>query len=257
MEDEEDVRSMFQGMMDRFRGRRHQRGGPHHRRGPPSDEDEEEEGERFRGHHQRGHHGRKDHQGPPRVQGDENDMVIIAGTPVKASVAEKFYNHQMDKVDEYEKQRFHGRHGYHGKHPKNKRCCKLVKLVLGLVFAAHFWFIRKLMKAQEALETLTGKKDEGHSKCAWKKNFNKHFAHFAQFAQQQVQQPAQQPAQQPSQQPQTIYVQQPIVEYSGINSSESSIDTEAPIYEERDKEMGYTFSPAPVATTITLKNNMI
>lgn len=182
-----------------------------------------------------------------QAEAEENDMVIIAGTPVKASVAEKFY----ENADQDEDQRpsgFHGRGGHHGKrgHHGKKRCCRLVKVIMFLVIGTHFWFIKKLMTAQESLETLTGKKDDypRWGKCGWKKKEKKVAA--------QVVQPVQQ-----VQQPQTIYVQQPIVEYSAVNT-ESSINTEAPeIYEERDKEMGYTYEPAPVVSTITFNNQMI
>lgn len=108
----------------------------------------------------------------------------------------------------------------------------------------HFWFIKGLKQAQEAVEAITGVKDDGMWKCKWKKEKKKVAAQVV------TQQPVQQSIFIPAQ-------QQPVVfDYSQINT-ESSINTEAPeIHEERDKEMGYTFMPTPVAGTITVNNTM-
>merc|ERR1719263_1965119 len=100
--------------------------------------------------------------------------------------------------------------------------------------ATHFWFIKSLKSAQESYEKLTGKSGDAPrwGKCGWKKD-KKEKKLAAQVVQPvQVQQQVQQP----------VYIaQQPIIEYSAV-TTESSINTEAPeIYEERDKEMGYTF----------------
>lgn len=92
--------------------------------------------------------------------------------------------------------------------------------------------MKKLMSAQEAVEAITGKKEDKWS-CKWGKKEKK-----------VVQQ-------------QPVYVQQPVVEYSAV-LTESSINTEAPeIYEEKDKEMGYTFVPAPAQTSINVNNTMV
>lgn len=120
-----------------------------------------------------------------------------------------------------------------------------MKLIMAVFFGAHFWWIKKLKTAQEAVEKLTGASSDGwgdwKKKCQWKKEKK------TAVVQQQV----------PVQPVQQVYFQQPIVEYSAVHT-ESSINSEAPeLYEERDKEMGYTFAPAPVASTITVNNTMV
>jgi len=105
---------------------------------------------------------------------------------------------------------------------------------MALLIGAHFWFIKSLKSAQESVEAITGKKDDGWGKCGWKK---KKAAQVAQVVTQPVQQ-------------QPVYFQQPIVEYS-VNS-ESSL-----IHEEGDKEMGFTYAPTPTTSTITVNNQMV
>lgn len=230
--------------MDRF-GRGFHHRGPRPEEEDEDEEDEDEEPQQFRGpfggrHHKRGgHHGGRwghqgRHQGQPRVESEEDESdetVIIAGTPVKASAAKKFY----------------GGHGRHGKHGGKSHGCKFARLGRILPFVlmmVHFWFIKGLKQAQEAVEAITGVKDDGW-KCGWKKHHKKKVV-----AQVVTQQPVQQSIFIPAQQQPVVY------DYSQINT-ESSINTEAPeIFEERDKEMGYTFVPTPVAGTITVNNTM-
>lgn len=212
------------------------RGGRKHRRGPPQEDEEDEERFGRRGHHG-GRHGGKKHHRKPRVNSDddfEDDSgpVIIAGTPVKADVAKKFYRGQSEE-EEQGPRGSHGKHGKHGKHGCAKGC-RIVKLAMALFIGAHFWFIKSLKSAQESVEAITGKKDDGWGKCGWKK---KKAAQVAQVVTQPVQQ-------------QPVYFQQPIVEYS-VNS-ESSL-----IHEEGDKEMGFTYAPTPTTSTITVNNQMV
>lgn len=68
-------------------------------------------------------------------------MVIIAGMPVKGSVAKKLDKYMPDEED-------HKYGGPHQKPPHHKhkkmRCCKIVKAILISLVGAHFFFIKKL-----------------------------------------------------------------------------------------------------------------
>lgn len=173
------------------------RGGRQHRRGdrphPPPErfdederefegEDEEEERPWFggRGHH--GRHGKHDKQQEhrrPRVQADESQedqMQIIAGMPVKGSVAKRFGRHHQRFGDdeEFEGPPRHGRRGEQGRHHKKPHgCggCAIFKLLTILLVGVHFMCIKALKHHQEHFAILTGKKIEYG--CKWSRRHGK------------------------------------------------------------------------------------
>jgi len=189
-------------------------------------------------HHKK--HGKHGKHGRPQVKADhdeedEDKMQIIAGMPVKGSVAKKLGRHHPKMKDDGPPRSYHEQGKHHKKH---HGCggCRMFNLFMIVLIASHFMFIRALRHHQEHFAILTGKPiNYDKLKCKWARGHGKKKHAVAAQAQQQ---------------PQQIVVTAPVVEYSsGINNSV------AEIHEERDKEMGMVFAPAPVQTTIAVNQH--
>lgn len=186
-------------------------------------------------HHGR-HGGHKKHERPPRVESEEDEddedeeddkTEIIAGMPFKGHYAKKFRKHHgVDDDEEPHHKRHGGNHGrHHRRHCHGHRICSFIGFFL---IGLHFTFIHKLKMAQKQLCIVTGKKIE-YPKCKWSKKFGKKHT------------VAEVPVQQ------HVIVNAPVVQSSSLN------DSVAQIHEERDKEMGIVFAPAP--TTIAVNQH--
>jgi len=189
-----------------------------------------------RRHHGR-HGGHKKHERPPRVESEEDEddedeeddkTEIIAGMPFKKEgyYAKKFRKHLgVDDDEEPHHKRHGGNHGrHHRRHCHGHKICSFIGFFL---IGLHFVFIHKLKMAQKQLCIVTGKKIE-YPKCKWSKFGKKHTV-------------AEVPVQQ------HVIVNAPVVQSSSLN------DSVAQIHEERDKEMGIVFAPAP--TTIAVNQH--
>lgn len=199
---------------------------------------------------------KEEYQHGPKVRSTEDArMKIIAGMPVKDSVAEKLLPYLMPDGPEEEEfgGRFHkkGRHGKHGKGGKHGKkgkhghgkgghgghCCPFAFFLVGLI-GTHFIFLKALKYHQMKFEKMTGKEPKGWG-CGWRNRCGK--------KKNTVQQQAQQPVQTIPVQPvafQQVIVSEPTVEYSFHDA-----DSTHQIIEERDKvDTGVVFAPTTIET---------